>query len=79
MEKNEDRKSRNWFLKFMVVTYSTCIVMGLFLTLAKYFGLGYEDISYGTCLSPIWVPPALTITCTGFFLVIIAIKEWDKW
>ena len=79
MEKNEDRKSRNWFLKFMVVTYSTCIVMVLFLTLVIYFGLGYEVIAYGTCLSPICVPPSLTITCIGFFLVIIAIKEWDKW
>lgn len=74
-----EQKNRNGFMKFMILSYGTCIVVAMFCCLAKYFEWGMEDVSYITCLAPMWVPFAFFISGFGLLIIIIALKEWSKW
>ena len=74
-----EQKNRNGFMKFMILSYGTCIVVAMFCCLAKYFEWGMEDASYITCLALMWVPFAFFISGFGLLVIIIALKEWSKW
>lgn len=74
-----EQKNRNGFMKFMILSYGTCIVVAMFCCLAKYFEWGMEDASYITCLAPMWVPFAFFISGFGLLVIIISLKEWSKW
>lgn len=74
-----EQKNRNGFTKFMILSYGACVVAAMFFCLAKYFGWGLEEASYITCLAPMWVPFSIFISGFGLLVIIVALKEWNKW
>lgn len=78
MEQN-DKKQHNGLLKVTVIAYLLCIAVSMVMVVCKYVGLLDEEISYITCLAPVWLPACIFVALLTVVFFAFAIVGWKRW